>query len=122
VSQKNTSKNISWESVRDSVLADSEVRAEYDALENEFSLARAVIALRSESGLTQRDLADRVGIKQPQLARIEAGKQIPKLATLALLAEGAGYTIEVNFIPKTGKKRSQKIKPIKVYSRELIDA
>jgi DNA-binding XRE family transcriptional regulator len=122
MTQKNHFGNISWKSVRDSVLADPEVRAEYDALEDEFNLARAVIALRAESGLTQRDLAERVGIKQPQLARIEAGRQIPKLETLALLAEGAGYTIEVNFIPKTGKKRSQKIKPIKVPPRELNDA
>lgn len=118
MTQKTTAGTISWRSVRESVLADPEVRAEYDALEDEFNVARTVIALRSESGLTQRDLAERVGIKQPQLARIEAGRQIPKLETLALLAEGAGYTVEVNFIPKTGKKRSQKIKPIKVTPRE----
>lgn len=80
-----------------------------------------VIALRSESGLTQRALAERVGIKQPQLARIESGRQIPKLETLALIADGAGYTIEVNFIPKKGKRRSQKIKPMKVNPRELLD-
>jgi len=117
-----TSRSISWKSVRDSVLADPEVQAEYDALEDEFNLARTVIALRTESGLTQRDLAERVGIKQPQLARIEAGRQIPKLETLALLAEGAGYIVEINFVPKSGKKRSQKIKPIRVTPLELVDA
>lgn len=114
MTQKTTSGTISWKSVRDSVLADPKVKAEYDALEEEFNLARTVVALRTESGLTQRDLAERVGIKQPQLARIEAGRQIPKLETLALLAEGAGYTVEINFIPKTGKNSSRKIKPIKV--------
>lgn len=118
MTQKTTSGAIPWKSVRDSVLADPEVRAEYDALNDEFDLARTVIALRAESGLTQRALAERVGIKQPQLARIEAGRQIPKLETLALLAEGAGYTVEVNFIPKTGKKRSRNIKPIKVTPSE----
>ena len=121
MTQTNTPKTTLWKSVRDSVLADPEVKAEYDALENEFNVARAVIALRSQSGLTQRELAERIGIKQPQLARIESGKQLPKLETLALLADGAGYTIEVNFVPKTRKKRSQKIKPIKVAPRELVN-
>ncbi|MBW4637365.1 MAG: helix-turn-helix domain-containing protein [Gloeocapsa sp. UFS-A4-WI-NPMV-4B04] len=121
MTQNTTPKTTLWKSVRDSVLADPEVRAEYDALDNEFNVARAVIALRSQSGLTQRELAERIGIKQPQLARIESGKQLPKLETLALLADGAGYTIEVNFVPKARKKRSQKIKPIKVAPRELVN-
>lgn len=121
MTRDNIPETISWRLVRESVLADPEVRAEYDALEDEFNLARAVIALRSVSGLTQRELAERIGVSQPQLARIESGRQIPKLATLALLAEGAGYTVEVNFIPKNGKKRSQKIKPIKVTPREFLD-
>lgn len=122
MTQKTTSGTIPWKSVRDSVLANPEVRAEYDALKDEFDLARTVIALRSESGLTQRELAERIGLKQPQLARIEAGRQIPKLETLAKLAEGAGYALEINFVPKIGKKRSQKIKPIKVNSYESIKA
>ena len=121
MTQNTTPKTTLWKSVRESVLADPEVKAEYDALDNEFNVARAVIALRSQSGLTQRELAERIGIKQPQLARIESGKQLPKLETLALLADGAGYTIEVNFVPKTRKKRSQKIKPIKVAPRELVN-
>ncbi len=120
--QKTTDGSMSWKSVRTSVLADPEVRAEYEALEDEFDLARTVIALRSESGLTQRELAERIGLKQPQLARIEAGRQLPKLETLARLAAGAGYALEINFVPKTGKKRSQKIKPIKVNSYESIKA
>lgn len=122
MTRETTSGAISWKSVRDSVLADPEVRAEYDSLENEFNLARTVIALRSESGLTQQGLAERIGIKQPQLARIETGRQIPKLKTLALIAEGAGYIIELNFVPKTEKRRSRKIQPIRVPLRELIDA
>ena len=122
MTQTNTPKTTLWKSVRDSVLADPEVKAEYDALENEFNVARVVIALRTQSGLSQRELAERIGIKQPQLARIESGKQLPKLETLALLADGAGYTIEVNFVPKTRKKRSQKIESIKVAPRELVNA
>lgn len=121
MTQNTTPKTTLLKSVRDSVLADPEVKAEYDALDNEFNVARAVIALRSQSGLTQRELAERIGIKQPQLARIESGKHLPKLETLALLADGSGYTIEVNFVPKTRKKPFQKIKPIKVAPRKLVN-
>jgi DNA-directed RNA polymerase specialized sigma24 family protein len=58
-----TQNTISWNSIRNEVLTDSDVKAEYDALESEFNLARQVITLRKASGLTQRDFADRVGIK-----------------------------------------------------------
>ncbi|MFM2063859.1 MAG: hypothetical protein RLZZ507_3530 [Cyanobacteriota bacterium] len=39
-----TPKNISWQSIREEVLADPEVKAEYDALESEFQLAKQIIA------------------------------------------------------------------------------
>ncbi len=52
-----TSNTISWDSIRDKVLADPVVKAEYDALQSEFDLARRVIALRKASGLSQRDFA-----------------------------------------------------------------
>lgn len=107
---KNT---IFWDSVRTEVLATPAVKAEYNALESEFSIASQVIALRATTGLTQREFAERLGMKQPQLARIESGKQIPKLETLAKLAAAAGYKIEVGFIPLKGKN-IPKVKPLKI--------
>lgn len=74
-----TNNTISWDSIGDEVLADSELKAEYEALETEFQFARRVIALRKASGLNQRDFAELVGIQHPQLARIESGKQVPIL-------------------------------------------
>ena len=94
-----TANTITWDSVRDEILADPELRAEYDALSPEFELARAVITLREEIGLTQREFAAKIGMKQSQLARIESGKQTPKFKTLAKLAAAAGYEVEVNLIP-----------------------
>ena len=94
-----TNKTITWDSVRDELLSDPEVKAEYDALTAEFELARTIITLREKVGLTQREFADKVGMKQSQLARIESGKQMPKLQTLAKLAAVAGYEVEVNLIP-----------------------
>ena len=102
-----TNKTITWDSVRDEILADSEVKTEYDALKNEFELAKAIITLREKVGLTQREFAAKVGMKQSQLARIESGKQTPKLNTLAKLAAVAGYEVEVNLIPSENKKEAQ---------------
>jgi transcriptional regulator with XRE-family HTH domain len=104
---------ISWDDLRADVLADPTVKAEYEALEAEFSIASQVIAIRATTGLTQREFAEMVGMKQSQLARIESGKQIPKLETLAKLVAAAGYRIEVNFIAIEGKEAPE-IKPLRI--------
>jgi transcriptional regulator with XRE-family HTH domain len=113
---------VSWDDIRAEVLAHPAVKAEYDALEAEFSMASQLIALRASTGLTQREFAERVGMKQSQLARIESGKQIPKLETLAKLAAAAGYRIEVNFIAIAKRcceaqiegKEAPEIKPLRI--------
>ena len=115
-----TANSITWDSIRADVLADPAIKAEYDALETEFNIASQLIALRAATGLTQREFAERVGMKQSQLARIESGKQIPKLETLAKLAAGAGYTIEVHLIPLPGKQQS-KIQPLRIALPEMKD-
>jgi transcriptional regulator with XRE-family HTH domain len=109
---------ISWDDLRADVLADPTVKAEYEALEAEFSIASQVIAIRATTGLTQREFAEMVGMKQSQLARIESGKQIPKLETLAKLAAAAGYRVEVNFIAIEGKEAPE-IKPLRIYLSDI---
>nr|WP_243147042.1 helix-turn-helix domain-containing protein [Scytonema sp. UIC 10036] len=104
---------------QDVVLCDI-VKAEYDALETEFNLARKVITLRSVSGLNQRDFADKIGIKQPQLARIESGKQIPKLETLTKLASGAGYAVEIHFVPMKDKQAPE-IEPVRLTVEPMFE-
>jgi transcriptional regulator with XRE-family HTH domain len=112
---------ISWDSIRDRVLANPEVKAEYDALEAEFELASRAIAIRASTGLTQREFAERVGMKQSQIARIESGTQIPKLETLAKLAAAAGYAVEVNFIPLQDKQLPE-LKPIRFNKSNRTDS
>ena len=94
-----TADTITWNYIRSKALSDPEVKAEYDALSPEFKLAKTVITLRDQVGLTQREFAAKVGMKQSQLARIETGKQKPKLMTLAKIAAGAGYRVEINLVP-----------------------
>jgi predicted transcriptional regulator len=61
-------------------LENPEVRAEYEALEEEYALIRQLIDLRIERGLSQRQLAKRAGMQQPVIARLEGGARDPTLS------------------------------------------
>lgn len=54
-------------------------KAEYDALENEFSLARELIEARTRAGLSQTELAQRMGTTQSTIARLANGKKMARL-------------------------------------------
>lgn len=92
----------SWREVRDGFLADPEVQASYQELAPRFAVVRQLIALREQRGWSQRELADRAGMKQPQLARLETGQVEPKLDTLQRLAKAMGCDVQVTF-QKVGK-------------------
>jgi ribosome-binding protein aMBF1 (putative translation factor) len=70
---------------------------EYDALEEEFALATALILARSDAGLTQEELAQRMGTTQSVIARLEGGKSRPSTTTLAKLAKATGTRLRVSF-------------------------
>ena len=89
----------SWREVRVGFLADPEVQAAYEELAPRFAVVRQLIALREQRGWSQRELADRAGMKQPQLARLETGQVEPKLDTLQRLAKAMGCEVHVSFQP-----------------------
>jgi DNA-binding XRE family transcriptional regulator len=86
---------VSYEEVKAKLLADPTTRTAYDALEPAFQIAR----LRIERGLTQAQLAELVGTKQPSIARFERGDAEPTLTFLRKLAEALGTRLEINFVP-----------------------
>jgi len=61
----------------------------------EYELASLLIRLRNEAGLTQAELARRVGTTQSAIARMESGKVIPRLENLARIARACGKTLEI---------------------------
>ncbi|MFW6057091.1 MAG: helix-turn-helix domain-containing protein [Chloroflexota bacterium] len=95
------------EEVKRELLADEEVKAEYDRLEAEFSLRRAIIQLRKSSGMTQQAVAEKLGTRQSALSRLEAGRTNVSIGFLAKVAEVTGYELEVCFRPK-GEDRGGK--------------
>lgn len=58
-------------------------------------IAKAVWESRRRAGLTQRQLAERSGVAQPVIARIERAKVVPRADTLARLIEACGFALEV---------------------------
>lgn len=73
----------------------------YDALQDEFSLFDEMIAARTEAGLTQEDVANKMGTKTPAIARLEASggkkRHSPTLSTLKRYADALGYRLIVKF-------------------------
>lgn len=90
-----SAKTVPFEEVKAELLKDPEVRAEYDALEPAYQIAR----LRIERGLTQAELAKAVGTRQSGIARLENGKHDPRLSTLRRVAAALGRRLEVRFVP-----------------------
>ncbi len=74
-----------------------EYRKEFDALEEEFALASAMIAARSRAGLTQDQLAERMQTTQSTIARLESGKSMPSGRTLQKFAEATGSKLRIAF-------------------------
>lgn len=72
------------------LLADPETRAEYEAQAPEFEIARELIAARARAGLSQAELAERMHTTQSTIARLESGRALPSLRTLARYAEATG--------------------------------
>ena len=66
-------------------------RKAYEALEEEFVLASAVIDVRNQAGLTQKELARKMGTTQPVVARLESGRSRPSMRTLERLADATGH-------------------------------
>jgi ribosome-binding protein aMBF1 (putative translation factor) len=80
-------------------LEEPEYREEYERLGPEFELARALIAARMAAGLTQAELASRMGTTQSVIARLEAGRVQPTTATLQRLARATGTHLKIAFEP-----------------------
>lgn len=76
---------------------DPEFKAEYDASETEYQLTRSLIAARIASNMTQKELADKSGVRQSNISRIENGSCSPTVATLQALAEGLGKKLVISF-------------------------
>jgi predicted transcriptional regulator len=77
--------------------ADPELYNEYKALEPEYEVISHIIRLRNEQHLTQKELADKIGIKQSNISRLESGNSNPSLEFLKKIAGGLGKELHIEF-------------------------
>ncbi len=81
---------------------DPAFKTEYDALEPKFSLFDELLKARKQAGLTQAQVAERMGTKPPAVARLESGggssRHSPSIATLRRYAEAVGCELEIHLV------------------------
>lgn len=86
---------------------DPDFRAAYDALEDEFALAHALIKARGDADMTQEQVAQAMGTTQAVVARLEGGRVMPSTRTLRRFAAATGTRLRISFEPEPrGKRRS----------------
>jgi transcriptional regulator with XRE-family HTH domain len=76
------------------------VRKAYDDLDEEFAFLDEVLRARARTGLTQAEVAKRVGTTQSAIARLESGarKHSPSIATLQRYAQALGFRLEIRLV------------------------
>jgi predicted transcriptional regulator len=72
------------------MLADPDTRAAFDAQAEEYAIARELIAARARAGLSQSEVAERMGTTQSVVARLESGKRPPSMRTVERFAQAVG--------------------------------
>ena len=88
-------------------LKNPEFKSEWDALEPEYQIIKAMLDAREDKNLTQKDLAEITGINQADISRLERGSANPSLKTIKRLAKGLGCSIKIDFIPTGGNTVQQ---------------
>lgn len=85
-------KTAAYSSVKAEILKDSDTLAAYQELEPAYQIAR----LRIQRGLTQAELAERVGTQQPSIARLESGDSNPTLEFLQRVVTALGARLVIH--------------------------
>jgi HTH-type transcriptional regulator / antitoxin HipB len=86
-----------WNELRAERLAHPQARQAYETAMRAFYLGEEVRRLRADRGLSQQELADRMGVSQSVVARLEAGGVEPRLSTLDRVAQALGVELKVHF-------------------------
>ena len=82
-------------------LKDPEFKKEYDDLQPEFDVVRAIVEARTSQNLTQKQLSERTGINQADISKLENGTRNPSINLLKRLADGMDMMLKIEFVPKS---------------------
>ncbi len=93
--KKEKIKLIPFSKLEAELLKDKEFKKAYDELDFEFQIIKAIIRTRAQKKLTQRELAEKIGVAQSALARFESGRVSPTLSFLQKVTTGLGLKLMV---------------------------
>lgn len=82
-------------------LQDDAFKKEWEDIQPEMDVIRAMVDARISQNLTQKELAERTGINQADISKLENGTRNPSLKLLKRLADGMGMTLKLEFVPKS---------------------
>jgi transcriptional regulator with XRE-family HTH domain len=93
---------MTHEELKAKALANAKVKSEYEGLASEFALLRAVLLARQNSGLSQEDIAVKMGTDTSAIRRLESalinGKKLPSLAKIKQYAEALNCHLEIRLV------------------------
>lgn len=89
-------------------MKDPAFRAAYDALEDEFALAAALIKARDDADMTQEQVAEAMGTTQAVVARLEGGRIRPTTRTLERFAKATGTKLRISFEPAKPRRKAKR--------------
>ena len=110
--QKGWSGMKTFEDYKKQQMQDPELVREYEAIQPEMDVIRAIVNARTSQNLTQNELAKRTGINQADISKLENGTRNPSVNLLKRLAEGMGMSLKIEFIPK---------QKVQIYLYEIIE-
>ena len=82
------------------LMSDPGFAKEYEALQPEIDITRAILDARIKAGMTQVELSEKSGISQADICRLEKGTRNPSIALLKRLADALDSTLRIEFVPK----------------------
>ena len=89
-----------FEEYKQEALGNEELHREYEAIQPEMDVIRAIVDARTSQNITQKELAERTGINQADISKLENGTRNPSINLLKRLAEGMGMVLKIEFVPK----------------------
>lgn len=97
---KNKPRTIPFEKIQREWMKDPEFRREYEKLEPEFQIARALIDARIKKNMTQAEIAKKAGTKQPVISRLEGAQGSPSLSLIKRIAQALDVRLVFRLEPR----------------------
>ncbi len=92
--------NKNYRETLEKQLQDPIFKSEFDALEPEYQIVKAILQARAEKAFTQKDLSAATGITQSDISKLENGNANPSLRTLKKIAAAFNMQLQIRFVPK----------------------